>query len=260
MSIQKRWFLCAAALFAGLCPALALTGTPPSLANAVRSGDQFQFTIRGETNVSYIIESSTNLSTWAAAITNSDSQATRAVIVPATDAQGFWRVRPVPSPLFAYAILAQTNIQLGGTGRIDSFDSSNVLESGPNGLYDPSRATDRALVVTTSRAAGALSVGNMSIYGSVGTGPGGAVMLGANGIVGDIAYNNNPANRGTIQAGHFLNEFRGVLSPASLPRDFSVGPQMVLQNVTLSGGWRHELQIRDCCRWRLSHKFYCVGY
>jgi hypothetical protein len=221
---MHRHLLTLAVFFATACSTFALVGIVPVLTNSVRSGDQFQFTLRGETNVSYIIESSSNLSTWSAAVTNSDLEATRTVIVPATGAQGFWRVRPMPSPLFEYAVLARGTIQLGGTGRIDSFDSRNPSQSGPNGSYDPLRATDRALVATTSRAAGALSVGNTMISGSVGTGPGGTVTVGPSGTVGDRAYNS--ISRGTIQPGHWFDDVRVVLPPATLPRDFA--PQLSL--------------------------------
>jgi hypothetical protein len=239
---MRRHLLSAAVFFATTYSTLALIGIAPVLTNAVRSGDQFQFTIRGETNVSYIIQSSSDLRAWTAAVTNSDLQATRTVIVPATTAQGFWRVRPMPSPLFEYAIVAQGSIQLGGSGRIDSFDSSDPLESGPGGSYDPSLATDRAVLATTSRAAGVISVGNMSIYGSVGTGPGGTVTLAPSGAVGDMAYNSSSTG---IQPGHWFDDFRVILPPAKLPSGFASFPMPVLQNVTYPavGGTNYRYAI-----------------
>jgi hypothetical protein len=42
-----------------------LVTVAPVLTNATWSGDQFQFTLLGETNVSYILESSSNLRAWS---------------------------------------------------------------------------------------------------------------------------------------------------------------------------------------------------
>ena len=225
MRPQKRLIFCAAILLAGLRSAFGLPGSGPILTNAAWSGNQFQFTLQGETNVSYIVESSTDLRTWTAAITNSDSQATRTINASAPGSHGFWRVRSLPGLLFEYAILASGNVNLAGSGRVDSFNSTNALES-TLGQYDPVKATDRALVGTTSRTPGAVAVGNMQIYGSVATGPGGTVTLGPNGGVGTTAFNNNPANRGKIEAGHYFNDANYFIPPATLPNDF--GPILPL--------------------------------
>jgi len=219
MGAQKRLFACITVLCGGLCSAFALPEIQPVLTNAVLSGNQFQFTLQGETNVSYILESSSDLRTWTPSVTNSESQTTRTIIVPAASSQTFWRVRPIPSPLFEYAIVAQGTVNLGGAGRIDSFNSTNELES-TGGQYDPAKATDRAIVATTSRTPTAISVGNMSIYGSVGTGPGATVIVSSNGKVGSTAFNLNPANGGRIEPGHFRDDFRAVLPNPTLPTNF----------------------------------------
>src|SRR5688572_8032511 len=100
MSAQKRLFACISVLFGGLCSAFGLVAIQPVLTNAAWSGDHFQFTLQGETNVAYILESSTDVRTWAPAMTNSEWHATRTIIVPAASSQTFWRVRPLPSALF----------------------------------------------------------------------------------------------------------------------------------------------------------------
>ena len=228
MYAQKYRFACAAVLLAGLHTVGALTTIVPVLTNATWSGDQFQFTLRGETNVAYILESSSDLRTWTRALTNSDSQTTRTITVPAVNSQTFWRVRPVPGPLFEYAIVAQGTVNLGGSGRIDSFNSTNALESS-FGQHDPAKATDHAIVATTARIPGAISVGNMSIYGSVGTGPGAAVMVGSSGNVGSTAFNDSPAYNGMIEPGHFRDDFRAVLPRPTLPMTFA--PVLLPQNV-----------------------------
>src|SRR5207244_5072097 len=102
---------------------------------------------------------------------------------------------------FAYGILTKGTIGMSGNGaRIDSFNSTNVLYS-TFGMYDPLKAMDTTKVATTSKTGGAVSLGNVSIYGYVSTGPGGSVTLGPNGNVGSTLYNDNPIFDGNIQAG-----------------------------------------------------------
>src|SRR5688572_13477736 len=100
---------------------------------------------------------------------------------------------------FPNGILARGTVNLAGSGKIDSYNSTNALES-TDGKYDPAKATDRATVATVARTNGAINVGNMSIHGSVGTGPGGTVILSPNGDVGSTPFNN--ANSGLIEPGH----------------------------------------------------------
>ena len=223
-----------AVLLLGLYSAAALTSTRPALTNAVWSAGQFQFTLRGETNTSYIIESSSDLRAWTPAATNFESGVARTVIVPALTSRSFWRVRPVPGPLFKYAILARGTVTLGGSGRIDSFNSTNALES-LNGRYDPARATDRATVVTVARTSGAISLGNMSIYGIVGTGPGGTISLNPNGNVGSNSYNDNPAYNGTVEPGHYTDDANVFIPPAVLPGDFGIPLQLGPFPATVNG-------------------------
>jgi hypothetical protein len=104
------------------------------------------------------------------------------------------RVRTRLNQRFPTAILARGGIKMIGGARVDSFNSTNDLES-TNGRYDPAEATDHAGVATVSRTPGDLSVGNADIYGSVATGPGGTVTVGPNGNVGSEEYNNNPISQ-----------------------------------------------------------------
>src|SRR5688572_13864868 len=89
------------------------------------------------------------------------------------------RVRTRLNERFPTAILARDAIRMIGSARVDSFNSTNDLES-TNGRYDPAEATDHAVITTVSRTPGDLSVGNADIYGSVATGPGGTVTVGPN--------------------------------------------------------------------------------
>ena len=65
----------------------------PTLTNAVFSASEFQFTINGQSNVSYVILSSTNLVNWDAVATNTTSAATRSISLPATGTRVFYRAR-----------------------------------------------------------------------------------------------------------------------------------------------------------------------
>jgi hypothetical protein len=242
MGAQKRLFAYITVLCGGLCSAFALPETQPVLTNATWSGNQFQFTLHGETNVSYILESSSDLRAWTSAITNSDSQATRTIIVPAASSQTFWRVRPVPGPLFEHALLALGPVNLNGSGIIDTFNSTNSMES-TAGQYDPAKATDRASVATTSRSQNAIFVGNMSIYGSVSTGPGATVRVSPSGNVGSTAYNNNPAYNGTIEPGHYRDDFQVVLPEPRLPADFGPALPVTAATVPLIGGTNYKFAI-----------------
>jgi hypothetical protein len=196
----------------------------------------------GETNVAYILESSSDLRTWTRALTNAESQTTRTVIVPATNAQTFCRVRHVPRPLFEHAIVAQGTVNLFGSGRIDSFNSTNLAESNM-GQYDPATATDRALVGTTLRTIEAIYVGTMAIYGSVATGPGGTVQIANSGSVGSKAWVESPVGKGRVEPDHHINDVNYYIPPARLPNDFGPGalPQNVLYPVV--GGINYQYAI-----------------
>jgi hypothetical protein len=127
---------------------------------------------------------------------------------------------------FPNGILARGSVTLGGSGRIDSFNSTNPAQCGPNGQYALSNATDIATVATIARTNGAISVGNMTIYGSVATGPGGTATLSPNGNVGDRTYNNTPAFDGTVQPGHWANDLNVYIPPSTFPSDFAAIPQI----------------------------------
>jgi hypothetical protein len=232
MYVEKRLSACATAFLAGVCACVALTGSPPALTNASWSGEGFQFTLHGQTNVSYIVESSSDLRTWTPALTNSDSHATRVIVAPAVAGHTFWRVQRPPSPAFAYAIAARSNVTLGGSARIDSFNSTNALES-INGRYDPATATDRAAIGCASTNTGAVNVGNMKVYGYVATEPSGTVTLGPNGGVGSKSWIMNPVSAGTIEPGHRREDMNFAFAEAKLPVPF--GPAMTPVPGTVGG-------------------------
>jgi hypothetical protein len=130
------------------------------------------------------------------------------------------RVKTKINQRFPNGILSKGLVDLGGSGRIDSFNSTNVAESDINGQYNATNATDRASVVTTSRLPNQFQVGNVSIYGTVGTGPGGNINLSPNGNVGSEDYNDNSIYNGTVEPGHYTDDVNVYIPDATLPTPF----------------------------------------
>ena len=128
------------------------------------------------------------------------------------------KVRTKMNQRFPAAILARGTINLNGAGRVDSFNSTNMMES-LNGQYVQARATDRALVGTTLRTPLAISVGTMDVYGSVATGPGGTVSVANSGSVGSTGWVDGPG-AGAVEPGHHINDANYYIPPANLPTDF----------------------------------------
>jgi hypothetical protein len=205
-----------AVMLAALQFACSLNAAQPRLTEPAWSGGQFHFTLHGETNVGYLIESSTNLSAWTRVLTNTDAPAVRTITVPAADTQGFWRAR---APLFQNAITATGTVTLGSSGWIESFDSADPNYS-TGGQYDPAKQKAGGNIVTASGAVGAVSVGNMKVAGVVRTGPGGSVVLAPNGGVGSLAWLYNPANAGTFQPGYIDDDVVLSLHDGTLPNPF----------------------------------------
>lgn len=63
----------------------------PLLRTVAYTNGQFMFTLRGRTNIFYVIEGSTNLQTWIPVLTNRDDCATRLIIVNAPESWRFYR-------------------------------------------------------------------------------------------------------------------------------------------------------------------------
>jgi len=65
--------------------------TPPSLSGPAYAGGQFQFTLNGEANVTYLIQAATNLQSWTPVATNTAAAATRFISIPAPGTRSFYR-------------------------------------------------------------------------------------------------------------------------------------------------------------------------
>jgi hypothetical protein len=200
-----------------------MPASPIVLSNPIWNSAQFQFVLNGQTNVSYILESSADLRIWTAVITNSDSQATRLVSLPASGSHGFWRVARVPGPLFVNAIAAWGSVTLGGADWVDGFDSADPNFS-TNGQYDPAKRKAGGDIASATNSPGAVAVGNVQVAGMVHTAPGGSVTVGPNGGVGSIAYLNNPVYDGTIEPGYVRDDFNESFPDPRLPNPFGSLP------------------------------------
>jgi hypothetical protein len=87
-----------------------------------------------------------------------------------------------------YAMLAKGQIDLNGNNiSTDSFDSTDPSLS-TNGKYDSTKSRDKGDVATNQGIVNSVAVGNADIRGHVSTGPGGSVIVGSNGSIGDKAW------------------------------------------------------------------------
>ena len=146
------------------------------------------------------------------------------------------KVRTKMNQRFPAAVLARGAISLNGAGKVDSFNSTNIAES-TLGQYDPAKATANALVGTTLRTPGSISVGSMDLYGYGATGPGGTITVAMSGSVGSKAWVESAAGKGKVEPGHHINDANYFIPPASMPTDFAPNtlPQNVLYPPILGG-------------------------
>jgi hypothetical protein len=117
--------------------------------------------------------------------------------------------------LFTKAMVAKGQINMNGNNvTTDSFDSSNPNYSN-NGLYTSSKHKSNGDIATDSQLTNSLSVGNANIYGKISTGPSGSAAIGANGIVGDMAW--HAAGNIGIQPGYSANDMNISLPDVKVP-------------------------------------------
>ncbi len=69
---------------------------PPVLGIPSYDGAQVQFTLFGEANVSYIIQSSSELQTWVNVLTNTSASASRPISLSSSSSQQFFRAKIAP--------------------------------------------------------------------------------------------------------------------------------------------------------------------
>lgn len=133
---------------------------------------------------------------------------------------------------FPQAILSKGGISIGGSGNIDSFNSTNSTYS-TGGQYDPAKRHDDATIASNSKTAGAVSIGNATVYGKAATGPGGTLAIGGSGVLGSSVWDSNGSNKGKAQPGYTTDDLNVYIPDNKLPAGFSGVPP--LANQTLVG-------------------------
>jgi hypothetical protein len=137
------------------------------------------------------------------------------------------RVNSRTEALFSKGLVAKGAIDLKGKDIMaDSYNSLNTNYSTATGRYDPLKRRANGSIATNSGLTNSLNVGNATIYGTVATGPGGSVQIGPQGVVGDVAFVEEPGNKfGKIQTGAFKDDmnvdFRGVQTPTNMAGAYS---------------------------------------
>lgn len=125
-------------------------------------------------------------------------------------------------PLFSKGLVAKGQIDMNGNNV--SADSYNSLDPNysTNGMYHPSLRKAGGSIATNSGLTNSLNVGNAEIYGKVSTGPGGSIAIGPSGVVGDTAWNSDPANQGKIQPGAATDDMNVDFGDVKLPPMYPV--------------------------------------
>jgi len=147
------------------------------------------------------------------------------------------RVKTKFNRRFPQAVLSKGAISIGGGGTIDSFDSTNSLYN-TGGKYDPAKRHDDATIATDAKGAGAISLGNSTIYGRAATGPGGTITVGASGVLGSSAWDDDPANKGKVQPGATTDDLNLYIPDNKLPvpySGFAPWPNQILTGILLGG-------------------------
>lgn len=158
-----------------------LTLSPPTLTNG-----QVQFSLNGEPDIPCVIESSPDLANWTPVSTNTDYGPSRVVTLEAVNGAKFYRAVIPSFPLFGYALAAQGNINLSGTGLVtDSFNSMDPNFS-TDGQYDAAKASNHGDIASVG---GIVNLGSHTISGNVFLGPFASFASPTNQISGGL-YNN----------------------------------------------------------------------
>jgi hypothetical protein len=114
------------------CPALAATDPCVTLGIPVWTNGQVQMTLNGEPGVSYVVESSHDLQTWAPVLTNSDAAPSRLISLDAPGDGSFYRMSRRALPRIGAGITTQSNINFLGN-RIFQSCGEGIVRTPQNG-------------------------------------------------------------------------------------------------------------------------------
>jgi hypothetical protein len=127
--------------------------------------------------------------------------------------------------MFLKAMVAKHGINLNGNGIMtDSFNSSNPLYSS-NGMYPSgniSMLLNNGDIASNDNIVNAISLGNANIYGHVSVGPNGTIAIGANGGVGDRAW--QASHPGQMEPNYFSDDMNFTFPSVKLPYTSGLSP------------------------------------
>jgi len=132
------------------------------------------------------------------------------------------KVTSTPKGVFAPGgITVKNSINLGSDFLIDSYDSKDPFKS-TGGKYDPAKAQANGNLASMSPTAGQLMLANSKIFGHLyATATGGYTGPGTHGMVGDVAFQSNPANQGHIQSGYYSNDLNITIPDVEPPDGYN---------------------------------------
>jgi hypothetical protein len=173
-------------------------------------GNQVHFTITGEADAVYVIETSEDSILWTPVVTNYDRTITRLVSLDRSPHASYYRGWRRRLPVFSAALASRTSIDfMGNNLTVDSFDSSDPVYS-TNGLYDPTKRKANGDVATID---GSVQVGNARINGQIRTGVKGAFSFGVFGFAGPVGW----AGPGLFSNEWYRKDFRFVIPDVPPP-------------------------------------------
>lgn len=121
--------------------------------------------------------------------------------------------------MFPVGLAAKGTIDLNGNNAYtDSFDSSDPTKS-TGGLYDVTKRQANGNIGTLSTVTNSVGIGNADVYGTVATGPGGSVSIGANGSVGSTftAGQRATSDATGVSDGYIRSDFTANIPDPALP-------------------------------------------
>jgi hypothetical protein len=117
--------------------------------------------------------------------------------------------------LFSKGLVAKDSIDMHGNPiQTDSYDSTDPAYS-TGGLYDPTKHKANGDIAVVSGLLNSLNIGNANIYGHAETGPGGSMAIGANGAVGDLAWQGS--GQSGIEPGFFADDMNVYFPDVKAP-------------------------------------------
>jgi hypothetical protein len=199
-------------------------------------GNQVHFTITGEADAVYVIESSEDSIFWTPVVTNYDRTITRLVSLDRSPNAAYYRGWRRRLPVFSAALASRTSINfMANSLTVDSFDSSDPAYS-TNGRYDPTKRKANGDVATVD---GWVQVGNAGINGQIRTGDKGAFSFGTMGFAGPVGW----TGPGLYSPEWYRKDFRFVIP--DVPPPYTDG--------------LHPIQGQGTNAWILGTGDYCIA-